>query len=128
MEITQVKIFPVEEDKLKAFVSVVFDHCFMVNDIKVIQGRDGLFISMPSRRKRNGRNSDRDIGDTAGQVIELLRLRDGGRDEDEPVDRERHRAANREDRNAVDARTTVAARPGHEGAEQDGNDDAVVNL
>ena len=54
MNITQVKVFPVHEDKLKAFVSVVFDHSFMVNDIKVIQGRDGLFLSMPSRRKKNG--------------------------------------------------------------------------
>ena len=58
MEITQVKIFPVQEEKLKAFVSVVFDHCFMVNDIKVIQGKDGLFLSMPSRRKKNGEFKD----------------------------------------------------------------------
>ena len=48
MEITEVRVFPVQEEKLKAFVSVVFDRCFMVNDIKVIQGREGLFISMPS--------------------------------------------------------------------------------
>ncbi len=54
MEITEVRVFPVHEEKLKAFVSVVFDQCFMVNDIKVIQGRDGLFISMPSRKKKNG--------------------------------------------------------------------------
>ena len=58
MEITEIKVFPVNEEKLKAFVSVVFDRCFMVNDIKVIQGRDGLFISMPSRRKRNGKFKD----------------------------------------------------------------------
>lgn len=58
MEITQVKIFPVQEDKLKAFVSVVFDQCFMVNDIKVIQGKDGLFLSMPSRRKKSGEFKD----------------------------------------------------------------------
>ncbi len=58
MNITQVKVFPVHEDKLKAFVSVVFDHAFMVNDIKVIQGKDGLFLSMPSRRKKNGEFKD----------------------------------------------------------------------
>ena len=58
MNITQVKVFPVYEDKLKAFVSVVFDHAFMVNDIKVIQGKDGLFLSMPSRRKKNGEFKD----------------------------------------------------------------------
>src|ERR1700688_1878225 len=54
MENTEVKVFPIQEEKLKAFVSIVFDQCFMVNDIKIIQGRDGLFISMPSRKKKNG--------------------------------------------------------------------------
>ncbi len=54
MEITEVKVFPVEEEKLKAFVSIVIDDCFMVNDIKIIQGRQNRFISMPSRRKKNG--------------------------------------------------------------------------
>jgi len=54
VEITGVRVFPVEDEKLKAFVSIVLDGCFMVNDIKVIQGKAGYFISMPSRRKRNG--------------------------------------------------------------------------
>lgn len=58
MQITEIKVFPVDEEKLKAFVSIVFDQCFMVNDIKVIQGKEGLFISMPSRRKRNGKFKD----------------------------------------------------------------------
>ncbi len=58
MQITEVKVFPVEEEKLKAFVSIVFDGCFMVNDIKVIRGKEGLFISMPSRRKKNGKFKD----------------------------------------------------------------------
>lgn len=58
MEITEVRVFPIEEEKLKAFVSIVLDRCFMVNDIKVIQGKDGLFISMPSRKKRNGEFKD----------------------------------------------------------------------
>lgn len=58
MEVTEVKVFPVSEEKLKAFVSVVFDQCFMVNDIKVIQGRESLFISMPSRKKKNGKFKD----------------------------------------------------------------------
>lgn len=58
MEITEVRVFPVQEEKLKAFVSIVLDRCFMVNDIKVIQGKDSLFISMPSRKKRNGEFKD----------------------------------------------------------------------
>ncbi len=58
MEITEVKVFPIQEEKRKAFVSIVFDQCFMINDIKIIQGRDGLFISMPSRKKKNGEFKD----------------------------------------------------------------------
>jgi stage V sporulation protein G len=58
MEITQVKVFPVEEEKLKAYVSIVLDDCFLVSDLKVIQGPNGMFISMPSKRKKNGEFKD----------------------------------------------------------------------
>jgi stage V sporulation protein G len=58
MEITQVKVFPVSEEKLKAYVSIVLDDCFLVSDLKVIQGPNGLFISMPSKRKKNGEFKD----------------------------------------------------------------------
>jgi stage V sporulation protein G len=58
MEITQVKVFPVNEEKLKAYVSIVFDDCFLVSDLKVIHGPNGLFISMPSKRKKNGEFKD----------------------------------------------------------------------
>jgi len=58
MNITQVKVFPVAEEKLKAYVSIVIDECFLVSDLKVIQGPNGLFISMPSKRKKNGEFKD----------------------------------------------------------------------
>lgn len=58
MTITQVKVFPVAEEKLKAYVSIVLDECFLVSDLKVIQGPNGLFISMPSKRKKNGEFKD----------------------------------------------------------------------
>ena len=54
MEITDVRVFPVNEEKLKAFVSIIIDDCFVVSDIKVISGTNGLFISMPSKRRKNG--------------------------------------------------------------------------
>ncbi len=54
MEITDVRVFPVDEEKLKAFVSIIIDDCFVVSDIKVISGSNGLFISMPSKRRKNG--------------------------------------------------------------------------
>ena len=58
MNITQVKVFPVNEEKLKAYVSIVIDGCFLVSDLKIIQGPNGLFISMPSKRKKNGEFKD----------------------------------------------------------------------
>src|SRR5688572_4378800 len=58
MEITQVKVFPVEEERLKAYVSIVLDDCFLVSDLKIIQGPNGVFVSMPSKRKKNGEFKD----------------------------------------------------------------------
>ena len=60
MEITEVKVFPVRNNgRLKAYASVVFDNSFIVRDMKVIEGHKGLFVSMPSRRRRD--SSFRDI-------------------------------------------------------------------
>ena len=72
MQITEVKLFPVRDKKLRAFASIVFDASFMVNDIKVIEGKDGLFISMPSRRRKNGRFKDiaHPLNQETRQVIE----------------------------------------------------------
>ncbi len=58
MEITDVRVYPVRDEKVRAFISIVFDRCFMVNDIKVIQGKDGLFVSMPSRKRKSGEFKD----------------------------------------------------------------------
>ena len=54
MEITDIRVFPVNQDKLRAFVSIVMDNCFVVGDIKIISGTNGLFISMPSKRRKDG--------------------------------------------------------------------------
>ncbi len=58
MEITDVKVIPVDDEKLKAFVSIVFDHCFVVTDIKIIHGPKGLFVSMPSKKRKDGTFKD----------------------------------------------------------------------
>ncbi len=47
-----------EEAKLKAVASITIDECFVVHDIKVISGKDGLFISMPSRKTPEGEYKD----------------------------------------------------------------------
>ena len=58
MEVTEVKVFPVEEDKLKAFATVTFDNCFVVRDLKIIHGNSGLFVAMPSKKRRDGTFKD----------------------------------------------------------------------
>jgi stage V sporulation protein G len=59
MEITDVRIRKVAaEGKMKAIVSVTFDNEFVVHDIKVIEGQNGLFIAMPSRKTPDGEFKD----------------------------------------------------------------------
>ena len=58
MNITDIRIFPVDDKKLRAFVSVIFDSCFLVSDIKIIDGAKGLFLSMPSKKRRDGTFKD----------------------------------------------------------------------
>jgi stage V sporulation protein G len=48
----------VDDETLKAVVSIVFDHCFVVTDIKVINGPKGLFVSMPSKKRKDGTFKD----------------------------------------------------------------------
>jgi len=55
MKITKVKVFPVNEEKLKAFVTIVLDDCFLVRDLKIIQGPKGRFVAMPSKKRKNGK-------------------------------------------------------------------------
>jgi stage V sporulation protein G len=55
MEITEVKVFLKDspDKKLKAYVTVTFDNSFVVRNIKVIEGTNGLFIAMPSRKMKH---------------------------------------------------------------------------
>lgn len=52
MKITEVRVFQkeAEDKKLRAFATVTFDDCFVVRDIKIIEGSKGCFVAMPSRR------------------------------------------------------------------------------
>lgn len=55
MTITEVKVYPAKESgRLKAYATVVFDNCFIVRDLKIIEGHKGFFVSMPSRRRNDG--------------------------------------------------------------------------
>jgi stage V sporulation protein G len=59
MQITDVRVRKINsEGKMKAIVSVTFDDCFVVHDIKIIDGQNGPFIAMPSRKMPDGEFKD----------------------------------------------------------------------
>ena len=58
MEITEVKVFPVNEERLKAYVTITIDACFVVRDLKIINGNNGLFVAMPSKKRKDGQFKD----------------------------------------------------------------------
>ena len=58
MDVTGVRVFPVEEERLKAYVTITFDNCFVVRDLKVIDGNKGLFVAMPSKKRKDGTYRD----------------------------------------------------------------------
>lgn len=59
MQITELRIRKVEDEgKLRAYVTVTFDDCFVVHNVKIIEGKTGLFIAMPSRKTANGEYKD----------------------------------------------------------------------
>jgi stage V sporulation protein G len=72
MEITEVRLTLRHEDRLKAFVSITFDNAFVVRGLKVIEGNGGLFVAMPSRRRKDGEFRDiaHPINNEARQMIE----------------------------------------------------------
>lgn len=58
MNITEVRITLRDEEKLKAFASITFDDSFVVRGLKVINGAQGYFVSMPSRKRNDGTYQD----------------------------------------------------------------------
>jgi stage V sporulation protein G len=58
MEITEVRLTLRHEERLKAFVSITFDNAFVIRGLKVIEGNTGLFVAMPSRRRKDGEFRD----------------------------------------------------------------------
>lgn len=59
MQVTELRIRKVtSEGKLKAYVTVTFDNCLVVHNVKIIEGKDGLFIAMPSKKTATGEYKD----------------------------------------------------------------------
>ncbi len=76
MNITKVEVFLRDDDKpLKAFVNLIFDDSFIVRNVKVIDGSNGMFVAMPNRQLSDG--SYRDIAhplnsDTRKEIEDLV--------------------------------------------------------
>jgi stage V sporulation protein G len=58
MEITDIRVTLRNEDNLKAFVNITFDNQFVIRGLKVINGKSGYFVSMPSRKRPDGTHQD----------------------------------------------------------------------
>lgn len=54
----RVRIVKKDDSKLKAVASITIDDCFVVHDIKIIEGTEGYFIAMPSRKTADGQYKD----------------------------------------------------------------------
>jgi stage V sporulation protein G len=54
----RIRLVKKDESKLKAVASITIDECFVVHDIKIIEGNEGIFISMPSRKTPDGEYKD----------------------------------------------------------------------
>jgi stage V sporulation protein G len=72
MEVTEVRVFPVDEEKLKAYVTITIDNCFVIRDLKVIKGSNGLFVAMPSKKRKDGtfRDTAHPLNNETREMIE----------------------------------------------------------
>ena len=82
MEVTEIRVFPVEEERLKAYVAITFDNCFVVRDLKVINGNNGLFVAMPSKKRKDGtyRDTAHPLNNETRQMIESKFLEEYNRE------------------------------------------------
>lgn len=58
LEITEVRISLRDDDKLKAFASMTFNDAFVIRGLKIIEGTNGMFVAMPSRKRPDGTYQD----------------------------------------------------------------------
>jgi len=58
MKITEVRVFPKAEEKLKAYAAITFDNVFVVHNLRIVKGDKGLMVCMPSRKKNDGTFKD----------------------------------------------------------------------
>ncbi|MBN2223279.1 MAG: septation regulator SpoVG [Deltaproteobacteria bacterium] len=78
MDITEVRVFPVNEERLKAYATITFDDCFIIRDLKIIDGNNGLFVAMPSKKRKDGtfRDTAHPLNNETREHIEDVVLRE----------------------------------------------------
>jgi stage V sporulation protein G len=54
MELTEIKIYPINQEQLKAYVTITLDNCFVIRDLKIIKGDRRLFVAMPNKKDKKG--------------------------------------------------------------------------
>ncbi len=82
MRITEIKVLPVDGDeKLKAYVTIKLDDCFVVRDMKVIKGTGGYFVAMPAKKMKDGTYRDlvHPLDKSTRQMLEDQVLQEYGR-------------------------------------------------
>jgi stage V sporulation protein G len=78
MKITEVRISLRDDAKLKAFVSITLDDCFVIRGLKIIEGKTDTFVAMPSRKRKDGEYQDiaHPINNEARQEMEDIILKE----------------------------------------------------
>lgn len=89
MEITDVRVKKLNSDnRLKAIAAITIDECFVVHELRIIDGKDGLFVAMPSRKMPNGEFKDvaHPINQETRNMIESVVIEAYNNLEEEPTD------------------------------------------
>jgi stage V sporulation protein G len=70
MKITEVTIRPTNDGLVRAYVDIVFDDCLMIEEIRIVKGPTGLFVSFPAKKQRDG--SDRELAYPANADTRMM--------------------------------------------------------
>ena len=94
MKITEVRVSLREDAKLKAFASITLDDSFVIRGLKIIEGKTGTFVAMPSRRRKDGEYQDiaHPINNEAREVMEQIILAEYRKERDRARVEEPHGA------------------------------------
>lgn len=90
MEVTDVRLRRVNaQGKMRAIASVTFDHAFVVHDVRIIDGNNGLFVAMPSKRTADGEFRDiaHPINSEAREKIQQAVIEEYNNSKDEMLNR-----------------------------------------